>query len=50
LLVSQSTQENYASSEKCFYGPYAEIRATLDSSYHGNYTRQRQASAQMYSY
>lgn len=41
---SKSTCDLYANSNlKDFYGPYADIRAERDYSYHVNYTRARQA-------
>ena len=39
----KSTEENWQSDGKEFYGPYAEIRASLDYTYHSNYKRERQA-------
>lgn len=39
----KSTQENYAADSQEFYGPFEEFRASLDFSYHGNYTKERQA-------
>ena len=38
----QSTQENYEVDDDIFYGEFQEIRAGLDRSYHGNYSRERQ--------
>ena len=33
--VDESTQENYAVEDKHFYGPFKEIRSSLDYNYHG---------------
>jgi hypothetical protein len=41
--VHKSTCENYRADDRQVYGPYADIRATLDFEYHGNYTKKRQA-------
>ena len=38
----KSTEENYCSNDKEFYGPHAKIRAQLDYNYHRNYTKERQ--------
>eukprot|EP00051_Salpingoeca_urceolata_P013373 m.167766 g.167766 ORF g.167766 m.167766 type:complete len:619 (+) comp17776_c0_seq5:285-2141(+) len=41
---TKSTNDNYGvSTTEGFYGNYADIRETLDYSYHTNYTKQRQA-------
>jgi len=40
--VHLSTEENYYSEDRMFYGPYAYIRKTLDYTYHRNYKRDRQ--------
>ena len=40
--VLQSTEENHCSNDMQFYGRFAHIRATLDYSYHRNYTFERQ--------
>eukprot|EP00992_Anisonema_acinus_P005541 TRINITY_DN18345_c0_g1_i1.p1 TRINITY_DN18345_c0_g1~~TRINITY_DN18345_c0_g1_i1.p1 ORF type:complete len:441 (+),score=71.15 TRINITY_DN18345_c0_g1_i1:62-1384(+) len=40
---NEATNENYSQHGKDVYGPFAAIRARLDFSYHGNYTRERQA-------
>eukprot|EP00611_Tribonema_gayanum_P022003 TRINITY_DN4342_c0_g1_i1.p1 TRINITY_DN4342_c0_g1~~TRINITY_DN4342_c0_g1_i1.p1 ORF type:complete len:489 (-),score=203.41 TRINITY_DN4342_c0_g1_i1:723-2189(-) len=40
--VTKSTKANYGVNDKHFYGPYADIRASLDFEYHGNYNRKRQ--------
>eukprot|EP00571_Detonula_confervacea_P003635 CAMPEP_0172314718 /NCGR_PEP_ID=MMETSP1058-20130122/23237_1 /TAXON_ID=83371 /ORGANISM="Detonula confervacea, Strain CCMP 353" /LENGTH=360 /DNA_ID=CAMNT_0013028657 /DNA_START=255 /DNA_END=1337 /DNA_ORIENTATION=+ len=37
-----STQENYGVENKDFYGPFKEIRSSLDYDYHGNYSKSRQ--------
>ena len=37
-----STEENYRSDDKKFYGLYAHLRARLDYTYHSNYSRDRQ--------
>jgi len=37
-----SSEENHAADDMEFYGPFAEIRKTLDYSYHRNYTFERQ--------
>ena len=37
-----STEENHSSSDSVFYGRFRNIRATLDYSYHKNYTFERQ--------
>lgn len=42
MSVLLSTEENHASLDMEFYGPFAHIRATLDYSYHKNYTHERQ--------
>ena len=39
----KSTEENWRSDGKEFYGPYADIRASLDYTYHSNYKKERQA-------
>jgi predicted kinase len=38
----KSSEENHASDDMIFYEPYADIRASLDYTYHRNYTRERQ--------
>ena len=38
----QSTEQNYQSNDREFYGPFAHIRKQLDYSYHSNYTASRQ--------
>lgn len=38
----KSTEENYAADNMEFFGPFKSIRASLDYSYHGNYTQSRQ--------
>mmetsp|Transcript_34978 Transcript_34978/g.62974 ORF Transcript_34978/g.62974 Transcript_34978/m.62974 type:complete len:434 (-) Transcript_34978:192-1493(-) len=40
--VDESTQENYGVENKHFYGPFKEIRSSLDYNYHGNYSKSRQ--------
>ena len=40
--AAQSSEENHASDDMEFYGPFAEIRRSLDYSYHRNYTFERQ--------
>jgi len=40
--LSLSTEENYESSHVTFHGNFQSIRASLDYSYHTNYTPQRQ--------
>jgi len=42
FFIKKSTEENNASDNMHFYGPYAYIRKSLDYSYHTNYTRERQ--------
>jgi predicted kinase len=37
-----SSEENHRSNDRKFYGQFAHIRETLDYSYHGNYTYERQ--------
>mmetsp|Transcript_14316 Transcript_14316/g.21193 ORF Transcript_14316/g.21193 Transcript_14316/m.21193 type:complete len:414 (-) Transcript_14316:100-1341(-) len=39
----KSTEENWRSDDEEFYGPYADIRASLDYTYHSNYKKDRQA-------
>ncbi len=38
----KSTEENYGADNMEFFGPFKSIRASLDYSYHGNYTESRQ--------
>ena len=38
----QSSEDNHKSDDMEFYGPFAEIRQSLDYSYHRNYTFERQ--------
>eukprot|EP00986_Skeletonema_menzelii_P002781 scaffold790_cov149-Skeletonema_menzelii.AAC.26 len=38
----KSTEENYGVDNMEFFGPFKSIRASLDYSYHGNYTQSRQ--------
>lgn len=38
----QSSEDNHKSNDRKFYGPFADTRATLDYSYHKNYTCDRQ--------
>jgi len=38
----QSSEANHATDDMEFYGPFAEIRKTLDYSYHSNYNFERQ--------
>jgi predicted kinase len=38
----KSSEENHASDDMIFYEPYADIRASLDYTYHKNYTMERQ--------
>jgi hypothetical protein len=40
--LCKSTEENYKSEDKKFYGLYANLREMLDYSYHCNYTKERQ--------
>ncbi len=40
--VLRSSEENHQSDDRLFYGRFAHIRATLDYSYHRNYTFERQ--------
>lgn len=37
-----STKENYAVDNMEYFGPFKDIRATLDYNYHGNYLKSRQ--------
>jgi len=39
----KSTEENYGVDNMEFFGPFQSIRASLDYSYHGNYSQSRQA-------
>jgi len=40
--VLQSSEENHKADHMIFYGKFAQIRETLDYSYHSNYTFERQ--------
>jgi predicted kinase len=40
--LEKSTEENYGVENLEFFGPFKSIRASLDYSYHGNYTESRQ--------
>lgn len=40
--LDMPTQENYGTENKQFYGPFKEIRSSLDFDYHGNYSKSRQ--------
>lgn len=40
--VLRSSEDNHRSDDQNFYGQFAHIRATLDYSYHSNYTFERQ--------
>jgi hypothetical protein len=40
--LSLSTEDNYQSTQKTFHGKFQRIRASLDYTYHANYTPQRQ--------
>jgi len=40
--IMVSTEENHKVDDLDFYGPYADIRATLDYTYHSNYSKERQ--------
>ena len=42
LSFLQSSEENHKADDMKFYGTFADIRATLDYSYHKNYTFERQ--------
>lgn len=42
FLVHVSTEDNYCTEDRIFYGPYAYLRKTLDYTYHKNYKRERQ--------
>lgn len=38
----ESTEWNYTAEHMCFFGKYQELRASLDYTYHQNYTKERQ--------
>ena len=39
---NKSTQQNYSVRNKEYYGPFRDIRRSLDYDYHGNYSKSRQ--------
>ena len=39
---NKSTQQNYSVRNKEYYGPFKDIRRSLDYDYHGNYSESRQ--------
>jgi hypothetical protein len=42
FCVNVSTEENHGTDDRNFFGKYSHIRATLDYTYHKNYTYERQ--------